>query len=299
MSEYGVVPAGFRRKPLPVLLDELQDAAVAIFGPGVIQTAQSPLGQLNGLFAAMAGEFQEALEDVYQSFDVDQAETLRLDIIAKLRGMARIASEDDLGFRLRITNQAEANIKMTANVRRLREIAGVSWVTARENRTAEESDLGQPAHSVAYAVIGGDDDEVGTAIYQMSVPGAGLYGNTIIPVTADGYCQQVEFIRPADVPIVVIASVRAMAGNCNCAPPTVGAIVQHVVTTFSDECGYRNGDTIRLAEVRAEVGRLPGVEVVEVEMYRLDSPDVTAEIETSLFERAVFEAANIGVEYVE
>jgi hypothetical protein len=300
---YGVVPTGFSRKPLPVILNELQDAAVAIFGPGVIQTSQSPLGQLNGLFADMAGEFQEALEDVYQSFDVDQAENLRLNIIAKLRGMARIDGESDLAFRLRVTNQAEANIKMTANISRLREIAGVTWVTARENRTAEESDLGQPSHSVAYAVVGGEDDEVGTAIYQMSIPGAGLFGNTIIPITADGYCQQVEFIRPVDVPVLVFATVRALPDNCNCAPPTVGSIVDHIVATFADECGYRNGDTILLARIRAELGRLPGIEVVDVEVFRGDDPpgtgEVVTEIETTLFERAVFEAANISVSYVE
>lgn len=51
MTEYGVVTTGFSRKPLTVIIAELEAANIIFFGPGLIQTSQSPMGQLNGLRA--------------------------------------------------------------------------------------------------------------------------------------------------------------------------------------------------------------------------------------------------------
>jgi len=41
---YGVTPTGFSRKRLPEILADLEAANLAVFGPGVIQTAASAAG---------------------------------------------------------------------------------------------------------------------------------------------------------------------------------------------------------------------------------------------------------------
>ena len=85
MTDYGVQPTGFVRKPLNVILAEIEAAMITEFGPDAIQTAQSPFGQLNGLFADLANELWERAEDIYLSHDPDQAEGNRLDTIGRVR----------------------------------------------------------------------------------------------------------------------------------------------------------------------------------------------------------------------
>jgi len=298
MTDYGVVPTGFSRKPLPVILNELQDAMVALFGPGVIQTAQSPLGQLNGLFSDLTGETLEVVEDTYQSFDVDQAEGPRLDMLAKLRRLTRHAEESDVDFRVRITNQGQADIKLTANLNRLRAVPGVTWASAHENYTSETDDLDAPAHSVAYAVVGGDDDDVAEMVYQLSVPGVELHGNTEISVTIEGFCRRVKFIRPDDVPIRVEIDVKHIPDSCNCAPPSISTITDFVIAAFADQCGYRNGDTVSKDRVTAEVARIGDLKIVEVRIARNADLIVMDDIETTLFERPVIINPYVRVRYV-
>ena len=64
MTDYGVQPTGFVRKPLAVILAEIESSLITEFGPGVIQTPQSPLGQINGTFADIMAEMWELFEDV-------------------------------------------------------------------------------------------------------------------------------------------------------------------------------------------------------------------------------------------
>lgn len=295
---YGVVPTGFSRKPLPVVLDELQDAMVALFGPGVIQTSQSPLGLLNGLFADVTGETLEIVEDTYQSFDVDQAEGPRLDMLGKLRRMKRGDDEGDTDFRVRITNAGQADIKLTANVTRLKDLDGVDWASAAENAAPTTSDKGMPPFSVAYAVVGGDDEEVGAKVYQLSVPGIALYGNTEISLTIDGFCRPVRFIRPIDVPIRVEIDVRHVPDACNCAPPSIGTIQEFVIAAFAGTCGYRNGDTVSKDRVAVEAARIGDLKIVEVRVARASDLIVMDEIETTLFERPIIDRPYLVVRYV-
>jgi hypothetical protein len=87
---YGVVPTGFNRKSFNTILLEIENAMVTEFGPSVIQTSQSPFGQLNGLMADLITTLWEYAEDVYQSYDVEQAEGTRLDALATLRLMKQM-----------------------------------------------------------------------------------------------------------------------------------------------------------------------------------------------------------------
>lgn len=296
---YGVVPTGFNRKPLAVIIEELQAVAVEVFGEDVITTPQSPMGQMIGLFAdAVASEWEE-LENTYQSFDVDQAQGIRLDMLSKLRRLERKDDELDAPFQQRITNQGVPDIRLKANTNRLLEIEGVTWAHAIENDTASTDDLGIPAHATAYAVIGGDDATVGLSIFQMSVPGIHLHGNTSVGVDADGYCQPVKFIRPTDAPIQVDLQVRHVPSSCNCAPPAVSEIVAHMVSGFEGTCGFRNGDTVTEDRIEAEAGRFWDLKIVDVGIVSTLDDEEGPTITHTLFERPVILATNISVTYVE
>lgn len=302
MADYGVQSTGFVRKPLAVFLAELEQAMIAEFGLDVIQTAESPLGQLNGIQAFAFSELDETQLDVYQSFDADVAEGPRLDIIAGLRDLERQIDETDSTFRLRITNQGQANVKLTTIVAALREIEGVTWAAAVENRSSVVNALGMVANSVAYAVIGGDDETVALEIYQLSVPGVGLEGNTLIEVEADGYCQSVRFVRPTDVPIRLHYIVRAVPDACNCAPPSVGTIIDAVVADFNPNglCAYRHGDSVTTDRAEVVAAKIGTIKIEEVAIARESDLIVPVDgvLTMALTERPVINAANIIVEYV-
>jgi hypothetical protein len=107
---YGVTPTGFNRPRVPELLAEIEEKARGIFGSGVVQTAQSPLGQLNGMFAELVGTLWEAAENTYQSYDPDQAEGVRLEQLGRMRLLERIDGELDPAYRQAITNAGRARL---------------------------------------------------------------------------------------------------------------------------------------------------------------------------------------------
>lgn len=300
MTEYGTTPQGFIRKPLAVILAELQEAMIAQFGPQIIQTSQSPLGQLNAVFADASVEHWETIAAVYQALDVDQAEGRKLDIAAKLRRMSRLPDESDFAFRLRITNEAQADIKLIANIQRLRDLPGVTWANAHENATSTVNALGMPPHSVAYAVIGGADVDVGWLVYQMSVPGIELFGNYLTEIVADGYCQTSIFIRPVDVPITVEVQVRHIPDATGCAPVRTSTLADNLVDYFQGSTnGFRNGDTVTKDQIEAAVARNGNLKVVDVKIARRADATVLDEIETSIFERPVILEPYVTIRYVD
>lgn len=296
---YGVIPEGFARKPLSVIHAEIQAKMIEIFGPGVIQSSQSPLGQLNGLMADLANEHWEMAEDTYQSFDIYSAIGPRLDIISTFQTLERVDGETDAAFRTRISNEGSANIKLSHRINTLRNIDGVTFAWAIENSTATTNSYGMPPHSVAYAVSGGEDEDVALALYQMSVGGIGLFGDYEVPVVVDGFCKMVGFIRPIEVPIRVELVVKHIPDSCQCAPPSVGTITQFVIDAFAGECGYKNGDTVIEDRVVAETVQIGNMKVIDCKIARASNSIELEEITTTIFERPVVISPYVSVEYVD
>lgn len=299
MADYGVVPTGFARKTLPIILAEIEAATIERFGNDVVQDAESPLGQINGLVADVISDVWEEIEATYQSFDIDAAEGPRLDIIGKFQRLPRLLGESDVAYRLRIGNEDKANIKLAHRINTLRAVAGVTFAWAIENSTSEVNSYGMLPHSVAYAVTGGDDEDVGLLIYQMSVGGIGLFGNYDVSIVADGFCKTIGFIRPEEVPIRVELDVKHIPDGCQCAPPSIGAITQFVINAFAGECGYKNGDTVTRDRVAAEAAQIGNLKIVDCRIARNSNLIMADELPTTIFERPVIISPYVVVEYVE
>lgn len=222
MSTYGVQPTGYVRKPISVILAELEAGNTTEFGPGVIQTPQSPLGQLNGLMADLLAEVDERNLDLYQSYDPDQAEGTRLDTLARLRLVLR-GNRDDAAFRKVLTNVGQGRIDTQDLAQVLHGLPGVTYAQVFVNDgDAEELDLEKG--SVAVAVIGGDDDEVAAVIRRYVVPGVNMFGNLRISTTQNGYCRSVSIIRPSEVVVDVVLNIRVQRDRLNCPAPSASTI---------------------------------------------------------------------------
>jgi uncharacterized phage protein gp47/JayE len=92
MSSYGVIPEGFNEKTLDVLLEELQEAERAAYGPNINTQADSVLGQLNGIYADKLAELWEVALAIYRAQYPDTANDEALDNVAAITGTTRLSA---------------------------------------------------------------------------------------------------------------------------------------------------------------------------------------------------------------
>ncbi len=262
---YGVIPSGFELKRLPEILADLEAANVATFGPGVIQTAASPLGQLNGLHADVIATAWEIVLAAYQANDPDQAEGINLDRIAKLRLLSRATGESDIDFRQAITNAGRARIDMSDLSQALSALAGVSYVQTFVNDGDTADSDGISAHSIAVAILGGDDDEIARTIRAYVVPGVGTYGNTTMQTTIEGFCRSIKIIRPVEIEVEIEVDVIARPDRNGCPPPSALAIASGLESALTGATRPRNGQDVTEYLIRQAIeSRYPNIEVDQV-----------------------------------
>lgn len=296
---YGVQPTGYVKKPLAVHLAEIEASMVDLFGPGVIQTEQSPLGQLNGLYADLSYDLDERGEDLYQSFDPEQAEGSRLDILARYRLLSRRAGESDESFRRAITNVDRARIDLSDLSTALSAINGVSWSRVYVNEDTTTDADGIPPNTVSVAVIGGDDDEVAQLVRRYVVPGVGMYGNTTIETTIGGFCRRIRVIRPGLIPTSVEIDVQSRPLKNGCPPPSVNAMAAGLYTELTGPDRPGNGEDGTVYLFRKIMERLyPNVEVVDVRLSQAPAAPTTPPLVMSFFQMMSFNADDILVEIV-
>lgn len=259
---YGVTSTGFNRPRVPELLAEIEEKVRGIFGAGVIQTAQSDLGQLNGLFADLSATLWETAEDTYQSYDPDQAEGVRLEQLARMRLLERISGEEDSEFRQAITNAGRARLDIADIERAAASVTGVAWCKAYAAGRCSTVQ-GLPSRSVAIAAIGGADADIAAAVRPYVVPGIDLYGNAFVDLIVDGYCRTYEIVRPTILPLGLALNVRLLPDRQGCPPPSALAIAETVAAGFAGPDRPVNGQDVSLHLLRTVLSKTyQNVEIV-------------------------------------
>lgn len=291
MTDYGVTPTGFSRKPLSIILAEIEAANITQFGPGLVQTSQSPMGQINGLMAELINMVWELGEDIYQSYDPDQAEGARLGMLARLRLINRAEDETDPSFRRAITNEGQARIDLQDISRAVADIPGVTYSHVWVNDDDSVDENGMPAGSICVAVTGGDDAEIAAAVRRYVVPGITVFGNTEVESVVDGYCRTLRILRPIEVPVTLSVTVRTFKDQLGCPPPAATAIE----TALLNGLYLLNGDDITAYRIRSVIeNSFSNVEVISFEGERNElaqAPGVRVDI-------AFIERATLAADYV-
>lgn len=287
---YGVIPEGFSRKPIAVILAEIEARLITEFGSDVIQTSQSPLGQINGLMADIITELWEQAEDVYQSYDPDQAEGTRLDILGNLRLITRNGIDDEQ-YRRAITNIGQGRVDVQDIVRALRGITGVTYAQVFVNQTGEVTLDGLESGTVAVAIIGGDDQDIAEVLRRYIVPGVNTYGNTSVTTNVDGYCRAVSIIRPIEVEVTLEVKVRRNNDLQNCPPASLVAIAARLQEVWQAE--RFNGLDVSYYSIRTIIEReFSNIEVVSITGSRdgLPSPGENQPVAVGFMEIAWLDA---------
>lgn len=300
MSSYGVQPTGFVRKPLPIIQAEIEAQLITEFGPDVVQTSQSPLGQINGLFADIIGQLWEIAEDVYQSIDPDQAEGQRLDTLGRLRLLGRGESELDNAFRQAITNEGTARIDVSDLARAVQNVDGVTYRQVFVNETSSIDRNGLSPNTVSVAVLGGEDAEVAEAINRYVIPGVSTYGNMEINTLEDGYCRALYIVRPVEVPVELTVTVRTSADRRGCPPPSPAAIEAALLTYLrGSETRPWNGQNITAYTIRSFIeATFPTVEFVKLQGERdgMADPEMGGDVSIAFVEIADVQSVEVLVD---
>lgn len=85
----GLTPAGFERKTIEEILDEIETEERSRIDPSINVQAETPIGQLNGIFAAKLGEIWELMEAVNANQYPSSASAFGLDGVAEITGTFR------------------------------------------------------------------------------------------------------------------------------------------------------------------------------------------------------------------
>ena len=276
MTDYGVQPTGFVRKSLATILAEIEAQMVTEFGPDVVQTADSPLGQINGIFSEASSKAWELDEDIYQSLDPDQAEGLRLDILGRVRSISRASGQSDSSFRQTITNEGQARVDLQDISRAIAALDGVTYSHIWVNDGFETDENGMPPGSICIAVTGGEGDEIAGAIRKYIVPGSTLYGSDVIESVVDGYGRAFRILRPIDVPVTLAVFVETFKDNRGNPPPSSTAIQSTLLENYDplngvdvDAYGIRSVieaafTTVKVTRISGSRDGLAALEVVDI-----------------------------------
>lgn len=90
MPTYGLTSTGFVIKPLSVIKAEIEEYQRANMSKNIVQTSDSVVGQLNGIFSSLIAEAWEVLQALNASVNPDSATGQSLDVVSALTGARRL-----------------------------------------------------------------------------------------------------------------------------------------------------------------------------------------------------------------
>lgn len=260
MSTYGAQNSGFIRKPLTEILKSIETENIVKQGAGVIQTSESPLGQINGVMADTISDTWEIAEAVYQSFDPDQSEGRRLESLGKLRLIKRSALTD-IEMRKQISNRGVNKYNLRGVEQDLLELEGITYLQSFLNDDGELNAVGLALGDVCIAVIGGDDDEIADSFVSLMPIGGNTYGNTVINSTAaSGVSQSFNLLRVTPIRVELSIEMELKNDTFDLFQPDLQQIAQGFVDGWSES--RVNGRDVDSFTIRREIEcRYPNIEL--------------------------------------
>lgn len=283
---YGVQKTGYVRRPLSVILSEIEERMIEVFGEGVLQTPQEPLGQLNGLEADLIEEVDQRNLDLYQSYDPDQAEGSRLDTLFKLR-LGERNGRSDIEIRQAMTNKNEARIDVADLENALHEVEGVTFAKAYINDTEELYEEGLERGTMAVVVLGGLDSSIADAIRRHVAPGIPTRGNTLVETTYSGLSRSYYIFRPELKTVNLSVTVARRNDNFGTPPPSLTSIIEAIALGWVD---------IRSNNINPDFYQIR--KIIECDFSNVEVISVTATIDGDPAEIGFNQIAEISAENI-
>ena len=188
----------------------------------------------------------------------------------------------------------------------LLDIDGVTFAEPYINSDNTTDSRGIPAKTWGIVIVGGDDDEIASVIFQRS-PIYSYYGTTTVDVNgelvADPY--EIKFSRPTEVDVYIDMEVEII--NANIYPDDgddqiTAAILTYAssgayglgISTSYDQDGYTPGQSVYASELYIPVQTIPGIRIVSLTVGT-SSPPGASSVSIDWNEIAAFDATNITI----
>lgn len=145
-------------------------------------------------------------------------------------------------------------------------VTGVTQVRIYENDTDTVDTNGQPAHSIAVMVIGGDATAIANAILLKKTPGGYTYGSTVIQVTdpKSGILYNIRFTVPTPVPLSIAITIKALTGYTT----SVGNQIKQSLADWINGLGIGQRSDIGRLYLPAQFFGAAGSETFEVNVLQ-------------------------------
>lgn len=126
---------------------------------------------------------------------------------------AEVESDSALKARQKVSTALPSNTVLEGLIGAVAEVPSVTRYRAYENDHDGPDVNGQPGHSIAVVVEGGDAATIAARIATKKAPGTGTYGTTAVTVTdAYGIPRVISFFRPVPRSISVVVHLKPLAG---------------------------------------------------------------------------------------
>lgn len=305
---YGVTDQGFVLKRLSDILTDMTTALSAIQDPVTgeyvnLVDENDPFVQMMNATADQIATCWEQLQLCYNQFDPMNASGAGLAGLVQLNGLFKQLNETDTALRLRRQQQTSATSsrQVDAIYAAVVGVPDVNYCRVYVNNTLIADSRGLPGKSIAVVVVGGDDEAIANAIFNVAPADAELYGSTTVNIVDSmGSVYAVAFSRPTEVPITVavtttITDTTAWPSNGDTAIKT--NIVNFAIYGLSPYIGIPPGKSVYFTQLYTPANAVPGHDVQSIAIARTGAP-AAANVTIDWNEVATFDQANITVTHV-
>ena len=179
----------------------------------------------------------------------------------------------------------------------VRAVSGVTQTAVLENDTDTVDGNGLPPHSVHVIAVGGDDQDIGEAIFIKKTLGATPFGTTTVQVLDDQNIQHsMSFSRPTEIDIFVVVNLTTFSGYPSDGDDQIKqAIVDYANGDLIEGRGFSLGEDVIHSQIYTPINSIQG-HTVDSMFIKISSPaDQTADITISITEISKFTITNITV----
>lgn len=201
--------------------------------------------------------------------------------------------ETDEELRIRFANSKETRASNTleAIYSDILGLQDIDEVIVYENDTGVIDSRGFPKHSIVTVVEGGNSLEIANIIWRNKPAGIQTFGNTTVTITdSQGFNQDINFIRPVEVPIYVEITITPLNGFAADGPDQIKqAIIDYI------ENQYTIGDDVVYSRLYTPINSVPNHQIESMFIGTSPAPSGTSNITVNFDEIAKSATSYINI----
>jgi len=216
-------------------------------------------------------------------------------IINNNDALAGAEGETDAELRVRreLSTQALGNNLIDALFGQLLNLEGVEDTVVKDNKTATPAE-GIPAYQFLVSILGGDNDEIASIIWNNTPQGIASAGTTTVVHTDDqGFPQDVKFVRPAEIDIYFKVDITTN-GNF---PGSGVADIKTAIVDYGME-NFKISDDVIMIEFYTPINTIPGILTLDLFIGLGASPSGTSNLVIDLDEVSRYDTTRVEVNIV-